>query len=60
VVNRSVVTAIGVDHRFEEGAAGWYLRPAPAAGPCSAAVDWAQVRAVLPDPGPAARPGGDG
>ena len=47
VLNSQIVTGLMVDARFAEGIAGAWLQPADDMG-AVLALDWAQVRAVLP------------
>lgn len=50
VLNGAVVTGLTVDARFKEGYLGyWLLRGSSAPADAVLAVDWIQVRAVLPD-----------
>jgi hypothetical protein len=49
VLNGAVVTAITVDTRYKDGYLGYWLLQGPSAERATLAVDWLQVRAVLPD-----------
>lgn len=48
VLNGMVVTGITVDPRYKEGYLGYYVQRGEGAAEAELAVDWVQVRAVLP------------
>lgn len=49
MLNSMVVTALTVDPRYKEGYVGFYVHHGTTSIHAEAAVDWVQVRAILPE-----------